>query len=99
MWKIGLAAFLMLFNGNPSASLYATTFVVIETRKTDDTVILTDMTSGHKYSFYGIEDWEVGDIATCIMSDNGTEDYIYDDQILTVKYEGWIEMQAKGDLL
>lgn len=92
MWKIGIAILLGLFNGNPNISLYATTFVVTETRETDDLVILTDMTSGHQYSFKGIEDWERGCIAACVMSDNGTETYIYDDQILTVKYDGWINL-------
>ena len=92
MWKIALGALLALFNGNPSINIYATTFVVTETRETDDMVILTDLTSGHQYSFYGIEDWERGDVAACVMSDNGTENYIYDDQILTVKYDGWIDL-------
>ena len=92
MWRIGMAAILALFNGNPSVSIYATTFVVTETRETDDMVILTDLTSGHQYSFNGIEDWERGCIAACVMSDNGTETYIYDDQILTVKYDGWINL-------
>lgn len=91
MWKISLAALLALFNGNPTVSLYANTFVITETRETDDLVILTDFTSGHQYSFKGIEDWERGDVVACIMSDNGTES-IYDDQILTVKYEGWIDL-------
>ena len=92
MWKIGLAALLALFNGNPAVSLYATTFVVTETRQTDDLVILTDLTSCHQYSFKGIEDWDRRDVAACVMSDNGTETYIYDDQILTVKYDGWIDL-------
>ena len=91
MWKIGIAILLGLFNGNPNISLYATTFVVTETRQTDDLVILTDLTSGHQYSFYGIEDWERGCVAACVMSDNGTTN-IYDDQILTVKYDGWIDL-------
>ena len=71
MWKIGLAALLALFNGNPSINIYATTFVVTETRETDDMVILTDLISGHQYAFTGIEDWERGDVAACVMSDSG----------------------------
>lgn len=91
MWKIGIAILLGLFNGNPNISLYATTFVVTETRETNDLVILTDLTSGHQYAFTGIEDWERGNVVACVMSDNGTTN-IYDDQILTVKYDGWIDL-------
>lgn len=92
MWKIALATLIALFNSNPATAIYATTFVVTETRTADDLVIITDMTSGHQYSFAGIEDWERGCVVACIMSDNGTENYIYDDQILTVKYDGWIDL-------
>ena len=90
MWKLALASLVALLNGNPNVSLYATTFVVSETKEITDTVILTDMYSGQQFSFKGIEDWHIGDLAACVMSDNGTET-IYDDSILTIKYAGWVE--------
>lgn len=94
MWKVALATLVTLFNGNPNVNLYATTFVVSETKETSDTVILTDMFSGQQFSFKGIEDWRVGDLAACVMSDNATET-IYDDSILSIKYAGWVELKEE----
>lgn len=42
------------------------------------------------YSWYGVEDWMEGDIAACTMDDNGTPDTILDDQIVAVRYAGWL---------
>lgn len=70
-------------------SLYATTGVVTETNTTTNTVTFADF-NGNEYSFYGVEDWEEGDIVSAIMSDNGTET-ILDDEIVSVRYSGYIQ--------
>lgn len=91
MWKIAIATAVAILSATPNASLYATTFVVSETKEASDTVILTDMFSGQQFSFKGIEDWSKGDLVACVMNDNATET-IYDDSILSIKYAGWIEL-------
>lgn len=71
-----------------SLTLYPTTMVVTEIDDTNDLVILEDF-NGNEWSFYGAEDWQVDDIASVIMSTNGTAD-IYDDKIMIARYSGYI---------
>jgi hypothetical protein len=59
---------------------------VTEIDTSTDTVTLRTST-GHSYDFYGVEDWAIDDICSCIMSDNGTET-VEDDKILDTKYSG-----------
>ena len=40
------------------------------------------------YEVDGVEDWEVGDGASAIMCDNGTQE-IFDDSIVSVRYNSW----------
>ena len=68
-------------------NLYPMTTVVTDINYTTDTVTLTDF-NGFEWQFTGVEDWTKGDICSCIMSDKGTP-YIFDDEIITVKYDGW----------
>ena len=68
-------------------TLYPMTTVVTDVNYSTDTVTLTDFNS-FEWQFVGTEDWDNGDICSCIMSDNGTP-YIFDDEIITVKYDGW----------
>lgn len=91
-WKITLAALAILASGakDPAkVNIYAETFIVSET--IGEKVILTDF-NGFQWSFYDTEgdDWKPGDVASCIMSDEGTP-LIYDDQILSIKYSGYLE--------
>ena len=72
---------LMLSTG---INIYPVAGVVTEVDRETDTV--TFSTYGNAFSFYGCEDWEVGDGIAAIMSDNGTEE-IYDDEIISVRYE------------
>lgn len=69
-------------------NLYPMTTVVTNVDYSTDTVTLTDF-NGFNWRFTGTEDWDNGDICSCIMSDSGTP-YIFDDEIITVKYDGWI---------
>ena len=42
--------------------------------------------SGDIWEMYGIEDFQVGDNVAMIMDSNNTEDTIYDDIVLSVRY-------------
>lgn len=70
-------------------SLYPMMCVVTEVDYTTDTVTLTDF-NGFEWQFVGIEDWDTGDVCSCIMNNNGTP-LIFDDEIIEVRYDGWIE--------
>ncbi len=52
--------------------------------KTDTFRIVDD--AGDIWEMYGIEDFQVGDYVGMIMDSNGTEDTIYDDIVLSVRY-------------
>ena len=55
----------------------------------NDLVFVSEAT-GNEWSFYGIEDWMVGDIAIMTIFDIGSES-IYDDEIIDVTYGGHID--------
>ena len=42
--------------------------------------------AGDIWEMYGIEDFQVGDNVAMIMDTNGTENWIYDDIVLSVRY-------------
>lgn len=65
---------------------YPRTMIVTEVDIEADLVTLEDNV-GFEWQFYGVEDWEVNDICSCIMSDNGTE-IITDDSIVMTRYNG-----------
>ena len=69
------------------AGNYALTAVVTKTDRVADTVTIEDA-AGNEWQFYGVEDWEVGDGASAIMCDNGTQE-IFDDSIVSVRYNSW----------
>lgn len=84
-----LIAILTTISANTTEEIYPRTMVVSEINTKSDTVVLTDNT-GNVWEFYGVEDWQVGDICSCIMDTNGTEN-ITDDAIIDVRYDGRIE--------
>ncbi len=84
-----LIVILIIVVANGNEEIYPRTMVVSEIDAGSDTVVLTDSV-GFEWEFYGIEDWQVGDICSCIMDDNGTEN-IEDDIIVDAKYNGQIE--------
>ena len=67
-------------------STYPATMYVTEISGELDIVTLEDF-SGNLWEFYGVEDWAIGDICSCIMDDNGTK-AIEDDEIIDIKYSG-----------
>lgn len=92
-FSAGVASFL---NGNvtteantiTTANLYPTCGIVTECNIELDIVTFADF-SGNLWSFNGVGDWIEGDRVAAIMNDNGTP-VIYDDEIVSVKYCGWV---------
>lgn len=68
---------------------YARTTIVIDFDEVNDLVIVADAV-GHEWHFVGIEDWQIGDIASLLMSDCGTAENM-DDEIIKVRYGGRLE--------
>lgn len=52
-------------------------------QKNDTFYIVDD--AGDVWKMYGVNDWHVGDHCTMIMDTNGTENWIYDDHVLSVR--------------
>ena len=71
------------------SSVYPNAMVVVAVDREADIVTLSTC-SGLLYEFYGVQDYEEGDIVALIMDDNGTED-VRDDIILAHQYCGWPE--------
>lgn len=72
-----------------SAELYPTTAMVCRVDRESDLVYCKEC-NGNIWAFFGVEDWEEGDLVSMIMDDNDTE-LIYDDMILQVRYGGYVE--------
>lgn len=68
-------------------SFYPSCGVVTEINRTEDYVVYEEF-NGNLFSFYGAEDYEVGDIVATIMSDKGTE-CVYDDEVISARYCGY----------
>lgn len=87
---VALFALIVAFS-TACAEMYPQTFIVSATDTVQDTLVLIDGT-GNEWVWFGIEDYDVGDIVAVIMDDNDTE-IIYDDAIITMRYteyaEGW----------
>ena len=69
----------------PCFEMYAKSGKIVELDYKHDMVIFVDC-MGMEWSFYGIEDFHIGDYVAIIMSTMGTEK-IYDDVIIKVNYE------------
>lgn len=68
---------------------YAKQGIVTEIDTQQDVVTFID-TQGRAWSFYGVEDWQEGDMLACIMDTQGT-DTVYDDAVLCATYQGHAE--------
>ena len=73
---------------NP-ANIYALTTKVVELDRENDIVVCEDF-NGNLWEFYGCEDWQIDDVASLLMDDNGTST-IYDDEIVSARYNGTFE--------
>lgn len=67
---------------------YPNAGIITELDTENDIVYFTDF-SGNIWSFYGIEDLLEGDIIAVIMAEQGKPNYIYDDEVVDVRYIGY----------
>lgn len=65
-------------------NLYIMETKVIEFEEVSD-IVVCESETGHMYTFYGIEDWELGDRCVLLMDDCETES-ITDDVIVRTYY-------------
>lgn len=70
-------------------NVYPKTGRVVYVDHDTDLVLIEDYI-GMRWLYKGAEDWMAGDICSMIMDKNGTEE-IKDDEIINIKYEGWID--------
>lgn len=76
---------------NPeTARIYPMTAEVIGFNYEDDIVNVVNLGSENYFSFYGIEDWQQGDLVSLMMVDPGTPENLGDDVILLHWYSGFI---------
>ena len=86
---LALTSCLLPAKMNPPTKQYALTTKVVALDEENDLVTCKDF-NGNLWKFYGCEDWAIDDIASLLMSDEGTEK-IYDDTILSTRYNGYFE--------
>ena len=68
------------------AGLYPLAGTVTGLDRAEDVVTFTDG-AGLVWSFYGCDDWMIGDGVAALMDDNGTA-IVTDDVIVSVRYAG-----------
>lgn len=68
--------------------MYPRTTIVTELDYEHDMVIMVDG-AGELWSMKGINDWELGDIVSLLMYNNGTPKTIYDDTIALAYFSGF----------
>lgn len=74
-------------NNKPAGEYYALTTRVEDISEAADRVLVED-SNGNLWAFKGVEDWQIGDCASLLMWDSGTEN-IKDDEIISARYNSW----------
>lgn len=82
-------------------TMYPKTTICLAVNHQTDTVTVADC-NGTKWKFSGCQDFEEGDLIALIMNDNGTQNYIWDDTVVTARYSGGTKLfdqvyAEKGD--
>lgn len=93
---IGIISFILVFSFVSSCfalSLYPETMMVIDFDYEENLVICATYGGRETFGFKGIEDWEIGDLVSMIMSDNGTE-FRSDDVIEDEKWSGYTDLKV-----
>lgn len=94
---VGILGTLMVYYSKPeiSSEYYALTTRVEDISEMADLVLVED-SNGNLWTFKGVEDWQIGDCASLLMRNNGTEN-IKDDEIISARYSSWnLEKRGKG---
>lgn len=77
-----------ILGGNVDRNLYPNTAIV--TSVNYETDIFTVATSTNiSYTLKGVEDWQVGDLASLLMYDLGNDGDITNDLVIELKYSGF----------
>lgn len=71
-------------DNNAIKHLYPGIGIIYDIDQNTDIVYYTD--GVNNWSFYGSEDWTIGDTILTIMHDNCTQNTVKDDIIISVKY-------------
>ena len=84
----------MIFFSMPAraeeSEFYPRAAVIIELVEDEDIVVCQDA-AGVIWKFYGIEDFDIGDIVAMILWDAGTPESIFDDEIIDATYAGTLD--------
>ena len=91
-----LVALLMAKTQAPGA--YEKNAVVIAVDYPADIVSVIDG-DGEMWAFYGCDDWQAWDRCTLAMMDNGTPGNMYDDQIISVTYTGYLSLDEIREMI
>ena len=86
---VGVLGTLAVYYGavETNGEYYALTARVEDISEAADLVLVKDG-NGNLWTFKGVEDWQIGDCASLLMWDNGTEN-IKDDEIISARYNSW----------
>jgi len=68
------------------AEQYPRVFIVNDLNYNNDVVVFSDV-NNELWTWNGIEDWQLFDVAAAIMDDNDTPNNIYDDVIVKAYYQ------------
>lgn len=83
-----IASLLLALTLTIQGNAYPRAMQITEFERETDTVVCEDAT-GLIWAFYGIEDWEIGDLVIATLDDNGTPNRMGDDIIVDVRYSGY----------
>lgn len=83
-----LVSLSLVFSVGAASEFYPRCAVVTEINESDDLVTCKDF-AGVIWQFYGIEDFDIGDLVGMILWDCGTPDSIFDDEIIDAVYGGY----------
>ena len=77
-----------ILGGNVDRNLYPNTAIVKSVDYASDNFIISTST-GIEYTLKGVEDWEVGDLASLLMYDVGSDGDITNDLVIELRYSGF----------
>ena len=89
------AGFTLLMGLISGGFVYSQTYAVVGVDRVSDTVFI-ESAGGMVFAFEGVEDYDVGDLVSCIMWTSGTPE-VFDDVIMSVRYSGTPEMFQQMD--
>ena len=72
----------------PAHKLYPRAMEIVEFEHDTDTVVCVDAV-GLEWAFYGIEDWDIGDLIIVMLDNNGTPNTMVDDIITDTIFSGY----------